>query len=356
MFKVPVANGGVPMSTTDRVIDPCGRLALPCQERRAFVVGAGCALAIGMLGSGAARAQDYPLGPIKMIVAYGAGGANDIIARIVGKQLGQLLGQPVLVINVAGAGGMIGAAEAARAAPDGYSLLMAAGAHALAPSLYKKLPYNVVTDFAPVGLVASGGYVLSVNTELPVKTVAELIAHGKRPGVDLRFVSGGVGVPPHLAGELLRAMSGASMIHVPYKSEPESINDLIAGRVEMGFITVSNATPMIRSGRLRGLAISAAKRSAILPELPTLAESGFPDFDVSTWWGVLAPANTPQAIVLKLHAGLRQVVEDPQYRDSLVAQGMELASSRSPQEFAEFIKREKDRYGVITRTAGIVPQ
>lgn len=302
------------------------------------------------------QAQDYPSRPIKMIVAYGAGGANDIIARIVAKDLGQALGQSVIVFNNGGAGGTIGAGDAARSAPDGYTLLMAAGAHALAPSLYKKLSYDIVKDFAPVGLVGRGSYVVSVNVNLPVKSVRELVAYGKKPGTDLRFASSGVGAPPHLAGEVFKAMTSANLIHVPYKSEPEALNDLVAGRVEMGFITVSNATPLIRAGRLRGVAVTSATRSAVLPDLPTLAESGLAGFDVSTWWGVLAPAGTPPTIVSKLHAALTKIVADPQYKSLLAVQGMDVAGSPSPESFAAFIKTEKDRYAAIAQTAGIQPE
>jgi tripartite-type tricarboxylate transporter receptor subunit TctC len=303
-----------------------------------------------------AQVQDYPSRPIRLIVAYGAGGANDIIARIVAKDLGQALGQSVIVVNTPGAGGTIGAGEAARAAPDGYTLLMAAGAHALAPSLYKKLSYDIVKDFEPVGLVGRGSYVVSINNDLPVKTIQELIAYAKKPGVDLRFASSGVGAPPHLAGEVFKAMTSAHLTHVPYKSEPESLNDLLAGRVEMGFITVSNATPLIRAGRMRGVAVTSSTRSAALPDLPTLAEAGLTGFDVSTWWGVLAPAHTPPGIVAKLHAALQKIVAEPQYKTLLATQGMDVASSPSPAAFAAFIKTEKDRYAAIAQTAGIQPE
>jgi tripartite-type tricarboxylate transporter receptor subunit TctC len=312
---------------------------------------------VAALGIGVARAEDpYPNKPVRIVVAYGAGGANDIIARIVAKSLGEALGQTILVVNQPGAGGMLGASSTARAVADGYTLLMGAGAHALAPSLYRKLSYDIVKDFAPIGLVGGGAYVLSVNNEVPVKTVAELVASGKKPGVDLRFVSSGVGAPPHLAGELFRSLSGAHMTHVPYKSEPESLTDLMAARVEMGFITVSNATPLIRSGRLRGLAVSSKLRSAVLPELPTLAELGFADFDVSTWWGLFAPAGTPRPIVDKLHSALTKIVADPRHAAALAAQGMEVRSSRTPEDFAGFVLREKERYAVIVKSAGIEPE
>lgn len=357
----PAAHPPEPGSPGVHPLCRCPRLAGPAAalralagliSRSAFSLFVAASVAL-FAGPAQAQAQDYPAKPIKMIVAYGAGGANDIIARIVAKELGQALGQSVVVFNNAGAGGTIGAGDAARAAPDGYTLLMAAGAHALAPSLYKKLSYDIVKDFAPVGLVGRGSYVVSLNVDLPVKTIQELIAYARKPGVDLRFASSGVGAPPHLAGEVFKAMTSTHLTHVPYKSEPESLNDLVAGRVEMGFITVSNATPLIRAGRLRGVAVTSSTRSAVLPELPTLAESGLPGFDVSTWWGVLAPAHTPPAIVAKLHAALLKIVADPQYKSLLAVQGMDVASSPSPEAFAAFIKTEKDRYAAIAQTAGI---
>ncbi|OZI34251.1 hypothetical protein CAL29_11965 [Bordetella genomosp. 10] len=320
---------------------------------------AACLAALALVLAAPARAesaQDYPSRPIRMIVAYGAGGANDIIARIVAKELNEVLKQSVVVINVPGAGGTIGAGEAARAAPDGYTLLMAAGAHALAPSLYKKLTYDIVKDFAPVGLAGRGSYVVSLNNEVPARTPAELIAYAKKPGVNLRFASSGVGAPPHLAGVLFQARTGATLTHVPYKSEPESLNDLLAGRVEMGFITVSNALPLIRAGRMHGVAVTSATRSSVLPDMPTLAESGLPGFDISTWWGILAPAGTPPAIVDKLHAALAKVVAEPRYKSLLAAQGMDVASSPDPRSFAGFIKAEKDRYAGIAKAAGIQPE
>ncbi|HTJ99781.1 MAG TPA: tripartite tricarboxylate transporter substrate binding protein [Bordetella sp.] len=321
---------------------------------------AALSLALSAPGQAQTRAQTqvdaYPSRPIRMIVAYGAGGANDIIARIVAKELTGVLGQSVVVFNSAGAGGTIGAGEAARAAPDGYTLLMAAGAHALAPSLYKKLSYDIVKDFTPVGLVGRGSYVVSLNNDVPANTVDQLIAYARKPGVNLRFASSGVGAPPHLAGVLFETMTGTDMTHVPYKSEPESLNDLVAGRVEMGFITVSNAMPLIRAGRMRGVAVTSATRSSVLPELPTLAEAGLAGFDVSTWWGVLAPAGTPPEIIGKLHAALARIIADPQYKSLLAVQGMDVAGSPSPGSFADFIKAEKDRYAGIARTADIHPE
>jgi len=323
--------------------------------RRRMIALSAAAVGSG-LAAGPARATDFPTRPLRMFVAYGAGGANDVVARIFGKFLGEDLGQPVVVVNQPGAGGMVGAQAASKAPPDGYTLFMGAGAHALAPSLYKKLPYDIVKDFIPVGLVGRGGYVLSVNVDLPVASVGELIALGRKPGTNLNFVSSGVGAPPHLAGELFRSMTSANMTHVPYKSEPESLTDLMAGRAQLGFITVASAAPLIKAGRLRGLAVSASTRSAILPELATLIEIGLADFDVSTWWGVFVPAGTPSDVVAKLETALAKIVVLPDYVKLLGAQGLEAPGPGTSKEFGDFVQREKIRYGKITAAAGIEPQ
>jgi tripartite-type tricarboxylate transporter receptor subunit TctC len=312
-------------------------------------------LALLALAGAVAQAQDYPSRPIKLVVAYPAGGANDLIARVVGKRLAELLGQPVVIDNRAGAGGTMGANSVARSAPDGYTLFMAAGAHTLAPSLHAQLPYDIITDFAAIGLVGRGSYVLSVNPGVPVRSVEELVAYAKRPGVDLRFASSGVGAPPHLAGEVFKSMSGASLRHIAYKAELAALNDMMAGHVEMGFLTLSNTAPLAKAGRLRALAVTGARRSSALPELPTLAELGYPGYDVSTWWGVLAPAGTPAPLVAKLHGALSKIVSEPEYKAQLAVQGMEVDGG-SPEEFAAFLKSEKERYAGIVRTAGIKPE
>jgi tripartite-type tricarboxylate transporter receptor subunit TctC len=312
-------------------------------------------LALGGLFPPTAAAQEYPNRPVKMVVAYPAGGANDIVARVVGKRLAELIGQPVVIDNRAGAGGTIGANSVAKSAADGYTLFMAAGAHALAPSLYAQLPYDIVADFAPVGMVGRGSYVLSVNPGVPVNNVEQLVAYARKPNVDLRFASSGVGAPPHLAGEVFKAMTGTNLRHIAYKAELAALNDMVAGHIEMGFLTLSNTTPLVKAGRLRALAVTAAKRSSILPDLPTLAELGYTGYDVSTWWGVLAPANTPPQIVAKLNAALQKIVSEPEYKAQLAIQGMEVDSG-SPEEFAAFLKREKERYAGIVKTAGIKPE
>lgn len=335
-------------------MDLTSQHALPLSPSRRRAVQA--LLGAGLAAAGwrpAWSADDYPVRPIKLVVAYGAGGANDIIARIIAKPLAESLGQSVVVFNQPGAGGTVGAAEVARAQPDGYTLLMAAGAHALAPSLYSKLPYDINKDFVPIGMAGRGTYVLCTNLSLPVKSVSELTVYAKTDGRQLSFVSSGVGAPPHLAGAVYKSMIGASMVHVPYKAEQESLTDLTTGRADIGFITMSNAAPLIKAGRLRGLAVTSATRSSILPDMPTMAEAGVPGFDVGTWWGVMAPARTPPAIVNKLFAALAKSVAAPSYASLLAVQGMDVAASRSPEEFAAYVQSERERYGAIVKAAGV---
>ncbi len=328
---------------------------LPALSRRQALAWGG-AVAAGLAGARPARADDWPNRPIKMIVAYGAGGSNDVAARIVAKFIGAELGQPVVVMDYPGAGGTLGANVAARSAPDGYTLFMAASAHVIAPSLFSKLPYDIVADFAPVSLVGRGSFVVMVRKDLPVNSVQELIAYSKQPGRNLHYASTGVGASPHLAGAKFVAMTGAPLTHVPYKSEPEAANDMMGGQVEVGFLNVGSSTVLMREGKLRGLAVTGANRVPSLPDLPTLAECGLPGYDVGNWWGLIAPARTPAAITERLNAAVRKAAADPEYKKLFAVQSMELATSPSPQAFGEFIKSEKDRYAAIVKTADIKPE
>jgi tripartite-type tricarboxylate transporter receptor subunit TctC len=302
-----------------------------------------------------ASAQNYPAKAIRIVVAYPAGGANDIIARAVGQRMTEMLGQPVIIDNRGGGGGTIGADVAAKSAADGYTLFMAAGAHALAPSLYARLPYDIIGDFAPVSLAAKGAYLFAVHPSLPVKSVRELIAFAKaRPG-QLNFASSGIGAPPHLAGELFKSMAGINITHVAYKGDTPALIDLIGGHVEMAFMTLSATAPHVKSGKLRGLAVTSSKRSAMVPELPSISEAGLPAYEMSTWWGLLAPAKTPGEIIIRLNATLVKIVGEPEFRQRLAAQGMD-AESNTPEQYAAFIKSEKEKYARLAQAAGVKPE
>lgn len=321
------------------------------QTSKIFVSAALAALAI----ASTAAAQTYPAKPIRIIVAYPAGGANDIVARTLGQRLSELAGQSVIVDNRGGGGGTIGADIAAKSAPDGYNLFMAAGAHALAPSLYVKLPYDIVTDFAPISIVSRGAYLLAVHPSLPVKSVSELVALArKRPG-QLNFASSGVGAPPHLAGELFASMAGAKLNHVAYKGDAPALVDLVGGHVELAFMTLSATAPHVKSGRLRGLAVTGMRRSESVPDLPTVAEAGLPGYEMSTWWGLLAPARTPLDITGRLNALVVKITAEPEFRKKLSDQGMD-AEAMAPTVFGQFVREQKERYAKIAQAAGVKPE
>ncbi len=299
-----------------------------------------------------AQAQDYPVKPIRLIVPFAAGGPMDIMSRAVADKLTSAWGQQVVVDNRGGAGGSIGTEIAARAAPDGYSLLTGhIGTHAVNVSLYRKLGYDPVRDFAPITLMATLPLGLFVHQSVPAKSVRELIAYAKaRPG-QLNFASAGSGGPTHMAGEMLKAMAGIDIVHVPYKGNAAALNDLIAGQAQMMFSNLLTAMPHVRSGRLRAIAISSAKRSPQAPDLPTVAESGVPGYDILPWYGVLAPAGTPRAIVNKLNREIRAILEAPEMKSRFMAQGIDLATS-TPEDFGRLIRTEIPKWRKVVKDSG----
>jgi len=314
-----------------------------------------CVLAALAL-SAAAHAEVYPAKPIRMIVAYPPGGGTDIVGRMVAQKLGETLGQGVVVENRGGASGNIGTELAARAAPDGYTILMGNIApNAINVSLFKNLPFDPVADFAPVSLVASTPNILVVHPSTPARTVKEVIALAKtKPGA-LNFASAGVGSSSHLAGELFRILAGAEIVHVPYKGAGPALVDVLSGQVQLYFATMPAAMPHVKSGRLAPVAVTSAKRSHALPELPTVAESGVPGYEASTWYGVLAPAHTPQAVVTRLHGEIVKTLADAALREKLADQGFEPVGN-SPEEFGAYIKSEIAKWSKVIRDAGIRPE
>ena len=303
-----------------------------------------------------ALAQDaYPSKPVRIIVAYPAGGANDIVARAIGQELAQDLGQAVVIENRSGAAGTIGADAAAKSPPDGYTLFMAAGAHTLAPSLHAKLPYDIVRDFAPVSLAARGTYLLVVHPGVPAKSVKELIELAKAQPGALNFASSGAGAPPHLAGVMFQKLAGVTLNHVPYRGDTPAINDLMAGHVQLAFLSIQPLIPQVKAGTLRALAITSGTRSAAVPDLPTVAESGLPGYDIGTWWGLLAPAETPRPIVDRLATAMRKATAVPSVKERFAAGG-NVAQSNSPEEFAAMIRSEVARYRELASAAGVKPE
>ena len=303
--------------------------------------------------AGAVHAADpYPSRPIRMIVAYPPGGGTDQVGRVMAEQLTVTLGQNVVVDNRGGATGNIGTELAARALPDGYTLLMGNVApNAVNVSLFKKLPFDPVKDFSPVSLVAITPNILVAHPSIPVKTIKELIAYAKAKPGTLNFPSAGVGSSSHLAGELLKSLAGISMVHVPFKGGGPALVAVIAGEVQIMFATMPAAMPHVKSGKVKPVAVTTAKRSKAMPELPTIAESGVKGYDASTWYGLLAPARTPPAIVTRLHGDTVKILAGPT-RQRLEAQGFE-PDGGTPAEFANYIKSEITKWAKVIKDAGI---
>jgi tripartite-type tricarboxylate transporter receptor subunit TctC len=307
-------------------------------------------LATACLPSAAVHAADYPTGPISMIVPFSPGGSSDTVARIIGNEVSKELGQPIIILNRSGAGGNIGFEMAARALPDGYTLLMASSPLAVNVSLYHNLGYDPIKDFAPISLVAMQPNLLVVNPELPVKTLAELIAYAKANPGKLNFGSSGIGTSQHLAGELFKRGAGVDMVHVPYRGD--AMVDLMAGRLQMMFETLPVSLAYVQSGRLRAIAITVDERSKMLPNVPTVSEAGLPGFVSRGWLGVAAPANTPKPIIDRLNAAIRKALETPSVADRLTELGLQIKAT-SPGEFATFIDQEINDYRNIITSAKI---
>jgi len=300
-----------------------------------------------------ACAPDYPRRPIRLIVPFPPGGGNDIVARAVAQELGKSLGQPLVVDNRAGAGGAIGAELAARSPADGYTLFLGGvGSHVVNPSLHAKLSYDPIRDFAPVTLIASAPSVLVVNPSLQATSIAEFTALAKANPGKLNYASNGNGSSAQLAAVLYESMAGVRMVHVPYKGVAPALVDLMSGEVQLMFGTLVAILPHIKAGRLRALAVTGRNRSALLPEVPTLAESGLPGYEAGSWYGILAPAGTPGAIVARLNAEINNAIRQPEVRERLAAEGAEVLGG-TPGDFASHIKAELSRMGKLMREAGI---
>lgn len=297
-------------------------------------------------------AQDFPGRPVRLVVPFPPAGVTDRIARLAGQKLGELWRQPVVIDNRPGASGIIAAEVVAKAAPDGYTLLFGhIGTHAINASLFAKLPYHPVRDFAPVSLLATVPNLLLIHPSVPANSVTELIALAKaRPGT-LTYASPGSGTSGHMAGELFKSLAGVDIVHIPYKGAGAALQDVLSGQVSMMFDTVASSLSQARAGKLKGLAVTSASRVPIAPEIPTVAESGVPQFEIAPWFGVLAPAGTPSPVVAKLSADLRRAVESEEVSKPLSAQGVTLIGS-SPQEFAAHIEREIPRWGRIVKASG----
>jgi tripartite-type tricarboxylate transporter receptor subunit TctC len=309
--------------------------------------------AVAAFVAGAALGQAYPNKPIRLIVPFAAGGGNDNIARLVGKRVSDSLGQPLVIDNRPGAGGVLGAELAAKSAPDGYTLFLGGvGSHAVNPNLIEKLPYDPIKDFAPVILLAQAPLVLVVHPSVPARTFAEFVEYARKNPGKLNFASNGNGSSAQLAAVMFDSMAGADMEHVPYKGLAPALTDLLSGQVQLMFSSVVAILPHIKADKLRALAVTGEKRLASLPDVPTVAESGFPGYEASSWYGILAPAGTPREIVTRLNAEFTRALEQPEVRKTLLADGADPVGG-TPESFAAFIRSEKGRMGKLIRDAKI---
>ncbi|MGZ5174075.1 MAG: tripartite tricarboxylate transporter substrate binding protein [Burkholderiales bacterium] len=299
-----------------------------------------------------ASAQSYPDHPVRVVVPFPAAGGTDILARLLVQRMAERLGANFVIDNRAGAGGTIGTEIVAKATPDGYTILVASSSHTINPSVYKKIGYDPARDFAPVTLIASGPGLLVVHPSVPAKNVKELIALAKsRPG-QLIYASAGNGTPPHLAAELFKSMAGVDLVHIPYKGNVPAFVDLLSGAVSLSFPTITSGLPQVRSGKLRALGVTSKERSTVVPDLPTIAESGLPGYEATTWYGMLAPAKTRTLIITKLHDQMIEVLKLPDIREKLLAQGLEPVGNR-PDQFAAIISMELVKWSKVVAAAGV---
>jgi tripartite-type tricarboxylate transporter receptor subunit TctC len=287
-----------------------------------------------------------------MIIPFPPGGSNDIVGRMVAAQLGDRLGQQVIVDNRGGAGGTIGTAMAAKAPPDGYTLLLVSVAYAFNPALYKELSYDPATAFAPVGMLGTGPVVLTVNPNLPVHSVQELVALAKQKPGELRYASAGVGSLQHLAAELFRLQAGIDILHIPYRGGGPATLDVVAGHAEISIGSLIQNLPHIRNGGLRALGTSGTKRSPALPDVPTVIEAGVPGYEASNWWGLLAPAGTPEPVIERVNRELAAILDTPQARERFETEGAE-PETMAPAEFGKFVQAETAKWAKVVKDAGI---
>ena len=298
-------------------------------------------------------AQTYPAKPIRFIVPFPPGGGNDLIARELAAYITEPLGQTVVVENRPGASTIIGTEAAAKAPPDGYTIFMGNNSTlTINPNLYRKLPYDAVKDFAPVSLLASAPFVLLVHPSLPAHSMKELIALARaRPG-QLNFGSAGLGITTHLAGEMLKLMARIDIVHIPYKGAGPALTDLMGGQIELGFNNMLSALPHVRSGRLRALAVTSKARSRVLPQLPTIAESGLPDYEAGAWYAVLAPARTPAPVIARLHGEFVKALQQPKVQERMAGDGASIAGS-TPEALARIIETDIARWGKVIKQTGL---
>ena len=312
----------------------------------------GLVVLVGFLPAGVQAQTGYPARTIRFIVPFTPGGSADIFARPIAQKMSESMGQQVVVENRPGSGGVLGSEAAAKAPPDGYTIMMGLTANvAVNPALYAKLPYDPLRDFAPVTLVASAPYALVVPTSLPARNAKELVALARAKPGELAYVSLGSGSMGHLSGELLASTAGVRLLHVPYKTLGQAIPDLMSGQVQLMFLGIASAQPHVRAGKLRAIAVSGARRSPALPQVPTVMESGIRGFEVTGWYGVFVPTGTPQEIIARLHKEIVRALSLPDVRDRLSGEGAELVGN-SPREFDGFVRSELAKWAKVVKLSG----
>jgi tripartite-type tricarboxylate transporter receptor subunit TctC len=331
---------------------PARRIADRAARRRLIGALAALAACIPLALPSPASAQAFPSKPVKLVVPFPPGGSLDNVGRLLAQKLSEAWGQQVVVENKPGAGGNVGADAVAKSPADGYTVVMGAlSTHAVNPSLYAKMPYDAVKDFAPISLVAITPNVLIVNAATPVNSVRDMIAFAKANPGKVNFGSGSNGSAGHLAGELFKMETGTDVQHVPYKGGAPALQALLAGDTQFMFDNLANAMAQVKGGKVRAIAVTTAQRSKLAPELPTMAEGGMPGFDISTWFGLLAPAGTPADVIAKWNADVVKALNAPDVREKMLAQGAEPAPT-TPAEFAAFIAREREKYAKIVKASG----
>ncbi|RZS78048.1 Bug family tripartite tricarboxylate transporter substrate binding protein [Pigmentiphaga kullae] len=314
------------------------------------------AIALAVAAGPAWSADAYPSKPIRIVIPFAPGGTVDILGRVLGEQLGTRLGQPIIIDNRPGAGGNIAAANVARADPDGYTLFLGSmGTQSMNGAIYAKLPFDPIADFAPIARLVTSANLLVVHSSIKAKSVRELIDYLKaRPG-QVNYASAGIGSFNHISAVLFETMAGVKMTHVPYKSGGQALNSVLAGETQLVFQTIPAAVPYIQSGKLSALAVCSEERHPLFPDLPTASESGLPGFEINTWYGMLAPAATPRAVIDKLHAALVQTLQDAAIRKRLTELGLDAAPD-TPEQFAALIKTDAVKWGKVIKTAGVVAE
>ncbi len=310
---------------------------------------------LAALACGVHAAEQYPTKPVRFVITFPPGGPTDVVVRLIGQRLTAEWGHPMIIDNRGGAGGIVGTEIIAHAAPDGYSFLVGtAGGMTINPALQSRLPYDPFRDFAPVGMLVLNPQILVANPALPARNVKELVSYAKSKPGQINYASAGTGTATHLGMELLKVAAGIDMVHVPYKGGAPAIADVMAGQAQLLFVSIPSVLPQVKAGRLRALAVSTLKRSQSAPDVPTVAESGYPGFEYSNWNALFAPAKTPPAIVQRVNAAVVRALSDPDISQKLVAQGADPAPGK-PEELARYMRADHERWKKVIKAAGIKP-